>query len=74
VRRDVRNWPELVEAVRELEAEIAEPRVIVLHDPGGITFQFVLGEHGLTRIEGERRSNAIYPERFRRSIFGVEDK
>lgn len=72
MRRDIHNFPELVDAVNEMQRNqlLSEPRVLVFHDPGGITFGFVLGDHGLSKFDTDKRGNEIrqepYPERSKR--------
>lgn len=62
MRWDIRNWGDLVDAVDAMrKLPLEEPRVIVLFDPGGITYHFVLARHGLAKLSSDRRGEP-YPE------------
>jgi hypothetical protein len=57
MRQNVHNWPEMVEAVRMMDTPDSAPRVLVLFDSLERSFRFVLSEHGLVKMDSDRRGN-----------------
>ena len=50
MRFDVANWQDLKQAVAELD-KTTEPKVIVFTTPGGVFHRFIIGEHGLEKMD-----------------------
>jgi hypothetical protein len=58
MRQNVHNWPEMVEAVRVMDtSDTAAPRVLVLFDSLERTYRFVLSEHGLAKMDSDRKGD-----------------
>ena len=58
MRFDVSNWQDLKQAVTELD-KTNEPKVIVFNTPGGVFHRFVIGEHGLEKMDCDATGRAL---------------
>lgn len=60
MRFDVKDFGELDVAVHDYrEAMVAQAMILVFHTPGGFTYRFIVGEHGIERQECTVSGDAI---------------
>lgn len=61
MRFDVHNWKDLKQAVAEMDKDEhkKEPKVLVFVTPGGIFHRFIVGDHGLEKMDCDASGRAV---------------